>query len=255
MAIHTIAYGMSVLAAGVLQALDPVPDATVTENGKMVYVPAKYNKVVAVGALSTSGALTQAQLHAPSLREMYFVDIAPLLIASTLGGSQSVENLFVNPLGLETNEGLEFFSDGGGLAAVAADVYGLLWLSDGAVTPAKGKHYKLRATSAIAQAPLAWTNGGLTFAQTLPVGTYQIIGLRAMSADLIAARLVYIGAAAVTKPGVPGVADMQSVVPAGFGVGDLGILGQFESTNPPSIDVLGGVSASQTYEFDLIKTA
>ncbi len=112
----------------------------------------------------------------------------------------------------------------------------------------------MRATSAIAQAAFTWVNGGLTFAQTLPVGTYQIIGLRAMSADLIAARLVYIGAAAVTKPGVPGVADMQSVVPAGFGVGEMGVLGQFESTNPPSIDVLGGVSASQTYEFDLIKT-
>ena len=70
MAIHTIAYGQSVLTAGTLQAITPIPDATVTENGKLVYVPAKYNKVVAAGASSTATALTQAQPHAPSLREM-----------------------------------------------------------------------------------------------------------------------------------------------------------------------------------------
>ena len=108
---------------------------------------------------------------------------------------------------------------------------------------------------AIAQAADAWTNGPLVLSETLPVGKYQIIGFRAVAADLVAARLVFIGAGAETRPGVPGVAADTVVAPTGFGPGELGVIGEFDSETPPSVDVLGGAAGVQSYEIDLIKTA
>ncbi len=255
MAFHLVAFGMSVLTSGVLQALTPVPDATVTENGTLLYVPAKYNQVVAVVGQVTGNVIGQAQLHAPSLRELFFSDISPLIIGQGNVGGAVVDLRFGTPMQLETNEGLEFFSDGGGDGTTARDAVGLVWFGDGPIQPAKGKHYKMRATSAIQAAPLTWTNGPIQFAQTLPVGTYQIVGLRATGGGLLAARLVFIGPSAITRPGVPGQGGITNPLINGFGTLDLGVLGSFNSITPPSMDVFGGSTNAQIYEFDLIKTA
>ncbi len=255
MAMHLIAYGESVLTAGTLGALDPVADATVTQSGKLTYVPAKYNQVIAAAGIVTANAITQAQLQAPSLRELVFPDVMPLTIGASFGADHSIDYRYSSPLKLDTNEGLEFVSDGGGDGTTAALAYGLVWLSDGAVAPVKGGHVKLRATTAITATTLAWKSGAITFAQTLPVGKYQIVGMRAMAAGLIAARLLYIGPAAVTRPGVPGQPSEQTGALDHFVSGAAGSFGEFDSVNPPSIEVLGGSSTGQTYEFDLIKTA
>ncbi len=254
MAVHTIAFAMSVLSAGVLQAITPVPDATVTENGTLIYVPAKYNKVVAIGAVCASSSFSAAALHAPSLREMFFPSIDPLINSPSFTSGNSVERHFTDPLVLETNEGLEFFADGGGDGTTPQVVTGVVWLSDGPIQPAKGKSYKLSASSTIATVPNAWKNGPLVFSQVLPVGTYQILGLRAFGTGLIAVRLVFIGASAVTRPGVPGMPNIRNTPIDGFMSGEFGVLGSFNSITPPSIDVLGGNDVAQTYEFDLIKT-
>ncbi len=255
MAQHLIAFGNSALTAGTLMALTPIPDPTVTQSGTLAYVPAKYSQVIAAAGLVTANAITQAQLQAPSLRELVFPDISPLTIGASFGADHSIDYRYAAPLKLDTNEGLEFLSDGGGDGTTAAYVYGLVWLADGPIAPVKGVHVKLRATTAIAAAAGAWSGGSLTFGQTLPVGKYQIIGMRAMAAGLIAARLIYIGPGAVTRPGVPGQPSEQTGALDHFVGGAGGTLGEFESVNPPSIEVLGGTSTAQTYEFDLVKTA
>ncbi len=255
MGLHLVAYTASVLTAGGLATFPPVPDSTIGINGDAIQIPGKYNKIAAAAALVTYGTMTQAQLRAPSLRELFFPDLSPLIVGTGFGRPAGVDLRFTDPEPLATNEGMTFLSDGGGDGTTAGEVYGLVWLSDGAVQRAKGVSHKLRATTAISAQVGGWENGAITFAQTLPVGTYQIVGLRAMAAGLIAARLVFLGALAVTRPGVPGVGSGNVVMPEGFGRLEAGVLGEFTSTSPPSMDVLGGSSTAQVYEFDLIKTA
>lgn len=255
MAMHLVAYAQSVTAApAAIQALDPVPDATVTVAGKLLYVPSKYNQVFRVAILGKAGTLTQAQLQAPSLREMFFPDMTPLRVGTEFTGDNDFYDIAGSPLQLVTSEGLECLTDGNN-AATAVDEYGLVFLTDGGIQAAKGKIYTMRATAAVALAARTWVNGSLTFDQTLPVGKYAILGMRAMGSGLVAARLVFIGAAAVTRPGVLGYAGEQTSGMEYFRFGRSGSFGEFDSVTPPSVDCIGDTGIAQTFELDLVKVA
>jgi hypothetical protein len=255
MAMHLVAFAQSVTAApAAIQALDPVPDATVTVAGKLMYVPSKYNQVIRAAILGKAGTLTQAQLQAPSLRELFFPDLTPLRVGTEFTGDNDMYDLGSAPLQLVTSEGLEVLTDGNN-TTTAVDEYGLVFLSDGPIQAAKGKIYTMRATAGVALAARAWVNGPLTMDQSLPVGKYQILGMRAMGSGLVAARLVFIGPSAVTRPGVLGYAGEQTSGMEYFRFGRSGTFGEFDSVTPPSVDCLGDTGTAQTFELDLVKTS
>jgi len=255
MAMHLLGYYESVLTAGTLQALTPVPDPTVTESGNLIYVPDKYDQIVYASALTNgTSAFTRAQLQAPSLREMFFPDITELLQGASGTGFRQPDDYSQNPMQLKTNEGLEFFSDGGGDGSTGQGAYGLVWLADGKLSVSSGKVMTVRATAAASLAAGQWVNSALTFDQTLPVGTYDVIGMRAIGANLVASRLQFIGSSAVTRPGVPGVADEQQQGYNHFRKGASGTFGSFDSVTPPSAEFLGITDTSQVVYLDLVKT-
>lgn len=250
---HLIAFAASVLSSGTFQAITPVPDPTVFINGTLLNVPDKLNQVLAAFALTkANSAGTKAQLQSPSLRAMFFPTIAPLNLATTFEGMVNFFDLGDNPIQLVTNEGLQFFNDGGGNGTTAQDVYGIVILGDSKVAPANGKIYTMRATAAVALAARTFVNGALTFDQNLPVGNYDIVGMRARGTGLVAARLVFIGASAVSRAGVPAVADAQGNDFSRFRFGNNGVFGTFNSLTPPSVDCLGDTGTAQVFEFDLI---
>lgn len=251
---HLVAYGESVTTAGTLQALTPVPDSTVTINGNHIYVPDKYNQLILAAAIvGGSSAFTEARAQSPSLREMFYPAITPLIQGSNFSGADPVTDYRYNPIQLVTNEGLDHYSDGGGNGSTAQNPYGLHWLADGAIQEAKGNMLTMRATAAITNASNTWVNGALTFDQTLPVGDYDVVGMRAEGTGLIAARLNFIGASAVTRPGCIGVANGQTVIDDLFRFGNMGVWGTFNSITPPSVDCLGDSGSAQVFYLDLIK--
>jgi len=158
MALHLIAYAQTISAApAAQQALDPVPDATVTVNGKLVYVPDKYNQVIFAGSLVSAGVATQSSLRAPSLREMFYPDLTPLVVGSNFPGPHPAYNIAANPLQLVSNEGLEFYSDGIN-AGTATKCFGVcVWETLNRPT-ASGKIYTMRATGAAGLTMGAWKN-------------------------------------------------------------------------------------------------
>lgn len=253
MPMQLVAYQSSVTSSGTLSAIVPVPDPSITVQGNDFLVPDKYNQVVYAAALVTGHAQTQAQLQSPSLRNMWYPDLNPLVVAATFEGIDLLMDLSQYPLQLATNEGLQFWSDGGGDGTTAQNVYGLVWFADGKLAPATSAFQTIRATASIQQSKTAWANGQLTFDQVLPVGNYDIVGMQASGAGLVAARLVFIGSSALTRPGVVGDADLNNVYHQQFRFGASGVFGTFNSTTPPSIDVLGGTASSQTFLFDLVK--
>jgi len=254
MAFHLIAFYDSVLSSGTLQAITPVPDSTLTINGSLAYVPDKYNQVV--GLLETTGGLAskpEARLQSPSLREMFYPAVTFFETISNALKYEQFNNFGDSPIQLVTNEGLEWYDNSGGNGSTAQAVYGLVWLADGKLAPSPGKIYTMRATTAISAAAGAWVNGPLTFDQTLPVGVYDVVGMRVEATGAVGARLNFIGSSAVTRPGVAVSYNASTPDIQKFRRGNGGVFGEFSSITPPSLDLLGGTSTSQVVYLDLIK--
>ncbi len=250
---HVVVFSSSVLSSGSLQAITPVADPTVTIGSNNLYVPSKYNLVLFAAGFCGAAAATRQQLRAPSLRELYYPEITPANVTGSFSGGGFYSNFAGNPISLQTNEGLNFFSDGGGDGTTAQRAYGIVIFGDSPPALQKGKIFPLYATTAIQAAVDGWASGVITLSQTLPVGKYDIVGMRVNGAGLVAARLIFIGGSAVTRPGVfcTDVVSREDFMQ--FRDGDNGILGTFDTSTPPSLELIGGTSSSQNIILDLIK--
>jgi len=253
MTVHMIGFSESVLSAGTLQAIAPMPDPTITVNDDEAYVPDKYNQLVLAAAIVRTNAITRAQFRAPSLREMVYPEVSPQVIGANFDDPGECADFRQSPIQLVTNEGLEFWSDGGGDGTTAATVSAFAWLSDGKISSQAGKIFPVRATASIGLSSGKWVSGPLEWDQSLPVGTYDIVGMRAEGAGLLAARLVFIGDSAVTRPGCVGVSSSDERGGELFRMGAMGVFGTFSSITPPSVECTGTGGSSQSFIFDLVK--
>lgn len=252
----TVAFQESVDPGAAFNALTAVPDQHVTTVGDDVRVPA-LNRIIAVAAGVESAAAHRARLVAPSLRRMLNLELAPLNTAAAgavePASPQAVVDLRATPVELMVDEELnaEVLSD-----PVAAQIqWCVVWLADGPVAPITGRIFSTRATGTTTLTASTWTNGSITFAEDLPRGRYQVVGMRAEAAGLVAARLVFPGTGAQGwRPGCLGVdaqADLQHMM---FRYGQLGVWGEFESNQPPTVDYLSvSADTAEVLVLDLIQ--
>ena len=194
--------------------------------------------------------ITQARIESPSLRSLANIDVCPLNLALEPSSPPLLVDIHSVPKALAGREGLNLRVSG----SQAVRTFGLIWLGDGPIVPVTGEVFTVKAKSATTLVAYTWTNGAITFEQTLPTGRYQVVGMRAKSAGLVAARLVFSGGA--WRPGCVG-CDAYSDVPNDvFRAGNLGVWGEFNHDLPPTVDFLS-VSADTSEEIwlDLIKIA
>lgn len=248
MSIHTVGYELSSSLAA-LTAITPIPDGTVQIQNNDVFVPAGMNNIIAAAAMINSATATlRAQIQAPSLRSVLNFDIGPIKNGLVFGSLPPMNRLFNTPLQLVANEPLDVFVQNG--AAVMNRAF--LWLSDGQVQPVKGKVFTVRATGAASLVTASWVNTAVTMGQTLPAGHYQCVGFRAWSANGVAARLFFKNSG--WRPGVPMGNLEADDTWMDFRFGNMGVLGEFDNTVPPSVDVMGITDTAQVFFLDLIKT-
>lgn len=255
MAFHLAAFWESIDQAGAPANLAAAAGEQVLfTTGDEIRIPDDTNQIVAVAAMVAVGA-NLAQLIAPSLRDIANIDIVPLN-SLTDGNVEPatpaiVHDYRLSPIQLETGESLTAQSDANPTAA--ADQSVLVWLADGPIAPAVGQSiYSVRCTGAITATPGAWSNGNLTFTQTLGVGNYAVVGFRAQGATLIAARLVFRGSG--VRPGVIGTDIESDDTNSLFRRGHFGVFGEFHSTVPPTVDILANdADAAQEFVLDLVK--
>jgi len=245
---HLSAFFQNVNNALALLPIAAVPDQVVTVQGNDVRVPAGLTNIVGQAALINSVTGLRAQIQSPSLRAIANVDVEPIINALVFGSPPEQTIHGDSPIPLQANESLNFAVANN----AAVDNYGLVWIADGPLQAVKGSIYTVRATGAATLAAGAWVNTSLTFAQTLPVGRYQIVGVRARGANLVAARLVFIGG--TFRPGVAALNAIGDLDPWYSRYGSMGVFGEFDSTTPPTVDCLGVTDAAQVFDFDLIKT-
>lgn len=247
---HLAAFYQSVDPAGALTKINAVPDTTIFTSGADVRIPTGIANLLAVAALSSATGPVYAQVQSPTLRDLADQDVEPVVAAAKFTAYDSVNRFMDNPRALTVGESVNFAIEAKGGAA--ADNYGLIWLGDGPTKTSSGKIFSVRATGAAALAAGTWVNTAITFNTTLPAGSYDIVGLRAQGANLIASRLVLIGA--TFRPGVPASSSPANDLFPDWRYGRVGTLGSFDTNQPPTMDCIGATDAAQEFILDLIKT-
>lgn len=251
--LQTIAWYQSVDPAGAVVQLNSVADQSVRVSGADIYCPQLTNCVLLAGGAENTVA-PYMRFASPSQRRKTTTYINPLNTASAAAvkpvSPHAIVNFRENPIPLVAGEQLnmELLSN----PAAAQIQWGVAWLADGPVKPIAGPMFTVRATGTTTLVAGSWSNVPLTFTEDLPRGRYQIVGMGAISAGCIAARVVFIGGQ--YRPGVLGQGTIASVPSPVFRNGGLGIFGEFEDTDQPTVDFLS-VSADTVEEvyFDLIQ--
>jgi hypothetical protein len=254
----TVAWYQSVDPAGAYVALNAAGgEQHVFASGVDITVPALSQLVLAAGGAETTVVPTM-RLESPSLRDIARAYIIPLNGAAAAAVLPQDPPRFMdrrfNPFLLSPNEQLEawLLSD----PAAVQIQWAIALLADAPVQPVGGgaEIMSLRWHAATAVTAGSWSNLPIIFDDTLPVGHYQVVGFRAHSVNLIAARLVFKGYA--WRPGCIGSASMTAVGDDVFRRGNMGVWGEFDSTTPPNVDFLAAAAdAVQHGVLDLIKTA
>lgn len=248
---HLLAFYKSVDPAGALVNITPVADQAIRSTTTGFIIPGDIANMVAEAALSAATGPAQGQVQSPSLRQLANQDILPIVAAVKFGTNPAWQHHFQAPRPLKGNEELDFYVKATG--GVAAACYGLVWLADGARQPTSGNIFTVYATGAATLAAGAWVNTALTFGSTLPAGTYNVVGFRAEGANLVAARLSFVGMG--YRPGVPAVNAVGDMDPTVTRNGRFGSLGVFDVNQPPTVDCLGVTDTAQVFALDLIKVS
>ncbi len=252
----TVAYYASLSPAGLDVKVAPVADVSVRISGNDLYVPALNQLLAVAGMVSTTVATAIARLTAPSLLRVSRQVAAPIqgaAAAINLPGDPHAIALFTGGLAdLATNEALDAIVNSTPAAAQIHSV--VVWLADSSPSPVlPAEIFTIRATGATALVAGTWTPVSvLTFDDQLPVGRYSIVGMRAQSPNLIAARLVVPGYA--WRPGVLGCNSPSHRDDWRFRQGRVGEYAQFDEVTLFSVECLAGAAdAAEQFHFDVAK--
>jgi hypothetical protein len=246
----TVAYVKSQDTGGVLTNVAAIADQHVRVSGDDVIVPDDLPFLC--GAYAGGTTITGARISSPALRRTLLLDVSPLNVGAEPLSPTPLFNAFYSPLPLDADEALNALVAEGATGAEYEEV--VVFLGDGAQSPVSGDIYTVRATGSTTLTAYAWSNVPLTFAQTLPAGRYQLVGLRAISAGAIAARCVFVGG--TWRPGCIACDAESDLTPDIFRRGALGVWGEFEHNTPPTIDFLSiSADTSEVVYLDLIKVA
>lgn len=248
---HLAGFFEDVDQANVLSAIAAMPDQSLNTSGDNLTVPADLPFLSGAALLTAATTFTSAQIRTPSLRTLANYDLSAYTGADDFANPPNIDYFMGNPKRLVGTEDMQFLTDTDHAAAI--EIQGFVWLSDGPITPVTGEQFTVRCTSAITLAQGVWTNGNLTFTQDLPAGTYDVVGMKSIGANLQASRLVFIGGK--YRPGVPGCADNADPGETLFRNGRSGVFGSFNQNALPSVDCVGITDTAQTHFLDLIKTS
>lgn len=246
-----VGYTQSVDTSGVLTLHAAIPDPHVRTQGNDIVIPNDLNNIILAFA-GGSGPISRAQLQSPSLRRVLNPEIAPLDIAAVPATPPLIADYRDSPLPLDKGEFLDFAAAETGAAAQRQN--GFVWLADGPTKVDTRGFFTVRVTAAVTLVAFTWTNGSLTFDQTLPAGQYAIVGARFRSATGLAFRFVIPGY--LWRPGALMFASTASYDLPWFRAGNLGEWGTFAHNAPPTVDFCAtGADAAETGEIDLVKVA
>ena len=248
MSFSLVAWSESQDTAGVLTNVAAVADQHITTDGDDVLVPSFAPNLAGVFAIGAT--ISQAQISSPTLRKGLLYDISPLNVGAEPVNRPYLHERFRNPIALTPGEGLRALVAEGAAGAEQETV--LVWLQSEFEEAPGGEILTVRATATATLTAYAWSLCSLTLSQQLEAGRYAIVGMKAVSAGAIAARLVIPGSE--YRPGVVAADSEGDVSVNDQRYGIHGVFGEFEHTFPPQVEFFSvSADTAETVYLDLIK--
>lgn len=246
-----IAYAESIAPAGALVNVAAVADDTLSTLGDDVHVLEGIEYLIGeLGLIDATGA-ERVQIQSPSLRRMANLDVAPFNTGVTFTNPDSIRMHPELPRQLVADESVEALVKN--TEAIAVEHYVGLIMADGSPVKAGGEIFTIRATSSMTANADEWVSGPLTFDTDLPVGNYNVVGMRVEIAAGVFARLIFKGG--TYRPGCPVSITTTAKDNMHFRNGMLGVWGNFNSKVLPSIEVIAAAGAvTPVVYLDLVAT-
>lgn len=234
--------------AAVLTEVAALPDQHLTVDGDDILVPDDFDKLMAVFALGAT--ITGARISSPTLRKRLMPDISPLNVGAEPVSGLRLFDMTKNPLDLTAGEGLRALVSEAAAGAEQGTV--LVWLGDGEIEDITGEVQTVKLTGTTTLTANVWSLCPLTIAQQLEAGTWRIVGMRAISAGAVAARLVIPGSP--WRPGAIAYDSEADVEHRQFRHGHYGVWGEFSHSFIPQVEFLSvSADTAQTIYLDLQK--
>lgn len=247
---HLAAFFKTEAGAATLDNITAVQDQSITidANGNFLFQNDGW-KVQAMAALGAT--LGQARLRSPFLQSIFLPDLYPVIVSATVPDNAKVSLYGQYGPPIRKNDPINLQATVTG----AGDVFGLMWVGDGAYAPPPGPVYQFPMTATATLVKGAWVNAPLTSTQQLPSGSYAVVGMQIIGTAVLAGRLVFVGNNNV-RPDVIGQPTLGfDILNQPFVDGAFGLFGTFDNTSPPTIDLLGLAAGAQTPQvwLDLVK--
>lgn len=231
----TVAFSELIAAAATEEYVAAITDQSQKVSGDDLYI-GKLNKLVGIYAFGSG--LTDARLSSPSLRKISTLYINPL-VNDQGGYAPYTTRVFdyrgESPLSLEENEALNAQATCAMVDATLDNLIGV-WLADAALAPVVGEIYTVKMSHAVTALNEAWTYTELTTVDDLPVGRYAIVGARCYMGGGGLFRFVFVGES--HRPGGICVHETHLQEDFIFRMGHMGVWGEFDSVNPPGLEVI-----------------
>src|SRR5262245_46688294 len=187
-----------------------------------------------VAAQAAGSALVRAKLASPTMRQIASPYVRPILAAVAGGPNPNMWLLDHNPFTIRPFEEVQFQATCGVVGPTST--YGLIWLANQITPIPSGDIIPLRVTSTTAAVAQKWTTAAVTFADTLPSGTYAMVQSECASTTGVAHR--WIVPNQLWRPGFPSTLVSGSRLPYAIMKGQWGLMGRFRSNDLPRLQVL-----------------
>lgn len=247
MAFHLALFDSSIANGSVLLQVTNVADPVVATSGSGFLVP-KLNKLARVGAVGTN--LTRAQLTSYTIRQQAPFDIGGVNVGTAIESPARYSDFTDRPVQLTTNEELDAFAVQSNAGAQRASVG--VWFCDAPLRPVSGNIFTMHWTGTTTLTANAWSACTITFDNGLPEGLLAIVGMRAISAGALFARIL----PRQGDPYRPGVFAYQAQdgYPADESrYGQIGEFLRFQNTTPPQVEFFSrSADTSEEGYFDLM---
>lgn len=248
MPFHVVAYTANTFGAASFD-MQPASDAIMSIQNNH-YLP--HVQLMQFGGWFGGVNLTSIKLVTPRSRQVVPPPMYPIQAVAIPPDRPHIFDRRGNPFMLNAVEEVSIQATLGGTANALTSAV-LFWGTSMDAVPA-GDVYTLHGTASTPVTALTWSQIAITWDQTLPAGTYAMIGSVHQSPNAIAHRWIFKDQ--MLRPGFLSVTSLQNISEPSLYFGGWGKFGQFNTFTFPVLEVLAnGADGAHDVTMNIVRVA